>query len=78
MKLYNYNCSGKGVKQVELSRATLEFSFTSPNKISGQNISVWVQNFFGQSKYWVGENFGLKKFPNKLFDPDEIVGPKKV
>ena len=61
------------MKQVEMSRATLEFPFTSPNYISGQNISVWVQIFFGQSKYWVGENLGLKKVSKKLFDPDEKV-----
>ena len=33
------------IQQVELSRATLEFSFNSPNNLSGQNILVWVQKF---------------------------------
>ena len=59
-------------KQVELSRAALEFSFTS--LLSGQNISVWVQIFCGQSKYFVGVNLGLKKVCyQQNFDPDEKV-----
>ena len=42
--------------QVELSRAILEFSFNSPNNISGQNILVWVQKFV-----WSNQIFGRRR-----------------
>ena len=53
-----------------LSRATLKFSFNSPNNISLQNILVWVQKFV-----WSNQIFGRKKMWSQKFDPDEIVGP---
>ena len=57
--------------QVELSRATLEFSFNSANNISGQNI----YNLFGLIKYLVVEDLGLKKVWSQKFEPDELIGP---
>ena len=47
---------GKNLKHVLLSRATLEFSFNSPNNISVQNISVWVQKFV-----WWNQILGRRK-----------------
>ena len=74
---WNFSKAGKYKKQVELSRATLEFSFTSLNNIYGQNISVnknVVKANIGLEKTWV-----LKYFlPKKLFDPYEVICQKKV
>ena len=64
-----------GSKQVELSRATLKFSFNSPNNISGQNILVWVQNFFWSNQIFGQRRLGSEKSSVPKFDSDEIVGP---
>ena len=59
----------KNQKQVELSRATLEFSFNSPNNNSGQNIKKCLSM----------QILGLRKLgSDKSLVPNEIVGPKKV
>ena len=61
--------SNKIIKQVELSRATLEFSFNSPNNNSGQNIKKCLSM----------QILGLRKLgSDKSLVPNEIVGPKKV
>ena len=54
------------IKQVELSRATLKFSFNSPNNISVQNILVWVQNFV-----WSNQLFGRRRLGS-----EKRLGPK--
>ena len=56
-------------QQVELSRATLEFSFTSPNDISGLGTELFVvKSNIWSKKTWVQHNFVQKKLsPSTLF-----------
>ena len=56
-------------RQVELSRATLELSFNSPNNYSGQNIKKCLSM----------QILGLRKLgSDKSLVQNKIVGPKKV
>ena len=54
-----------------LSSTCLIFQITFQVKISQSG----YRNLFGQIKYWVGENLGLKKVWSQKLDPDEIDGP---
>ena len=61
--------NGHYSKQVELSRATLEFSFNSTNNNSGQNIKKCLSM----------QILGLRKLgSDKSLVPNAIVGPTKV
>ena len=62
-------------KQGELSRATLKFSFHSPNNISGQNILVRVQKFVWSNQILGQRKLGSKKSLVPKIWSGEIVGP---
>ena len=67
---------------MELSRATLEFSFNSPNNISGQNISfslwkfVWSKRELASEKSLVHKHYFIRlKFGSHIFWVQTNLGP---